>query len=487
MKMLRKISALVLAIMMIAVVGAVWADDGNMTGEDGVIGEFESADTPTTYTDIVYLYKEIKAYNESASVVNAPAITYCYTIASDTTVSTTDSFVKDAGGSSLHVSEAAVQVKVKPGIGSPTIAGSVNPSAATPTYVNGQLAFTTDVQFNTSPAGTANRFPLKVDFSSVNWTGAGIYRYVITETVNTGTTDTESTGQKNLAGIADGTISNMRYLDVYVKDGTPTQSGDPTYDVYGYVCFQNESANIDATTGSSVTAAAKTEGFVADKGSDGTTDLTADQFYTFNLKVGKTLSGDQAMNDNDFPFFVNIMNNTVTADVKLITSHHDVEASTTDTAGTLAGNLSTKTSEVLTGIADAPTIDHQSYMEYIGIPVGITGATSATVYEKNNVTGTTYISEFSIDEDTALATRKKMISWVSTEDANKSIVANWAQVTMNQANTATNHSIQFTNTLEQISPTGYVSRFAPYALILVGGIVLLIIAKKRKPAKDDEE
>ncbi len=43
------------------------------------------------------------------------------------------------------------------------------------------------------------------------------------------------------------------------------------------------------------------------------------------------------------------------------------------------------------------------------------------------------------------------------------------------------------NNMEVVSPTGYVSRFAPYALILVAGIVLLIVAKKRKSAKDDEE
>ena len=43
-----------------------------------------------------------------------------------------------------------------------------------------------------------------------------------------------------------------------------------------------------------------------------------------------------------------------------------------------------------------------------------------------------------------------------------------------------------TNTLAEISPTGYVTRFAPYALILVGGIVLLVIAMKRKGRKEEE-
>ena len=47
--------------------------------------------------------------------------------------------------------------------------------------------------------------------------------------------------------------------------------------------------------------------------------------------------------------------------------------------------------------------------------------------------------------------------------------------------------IGFTNTMKQISPTGIVTRYAPYALILVGGIVLLIISKKHKKHTEEED
>ena len=51
--------------------------------------------------------------------------------------------------------------------------------------------------------------------------------------------------------------------------------------------------------------------------------------------------------------------------------------------------------------------------------------------------------------------------------------------------TVTADTIIFTNRLTEISPTGYVTRYAPYALILIAGIVLLIVAKKKKPVEEE--
>lgn len=55
-----------------------------------------------------------------------------------------------------------------------------------------------------------------------------------------------------------------------------------------------------------------------------------------------------------------------------------------------------------------------------------------------------------------------------------------------KTNDAAEQVLTVTNTLAEISPTGYVSRFALYALILIGGIVLLVIAMKRKGRKEEE-
>lgn len=461
---MKKLLALVLATMMVmAMATTAFAVDADMKGdgsEDGVIGEYTAQDTQTKYGNTVILYKEIKAYNESAGSVYAPTITYNYTIAPGAA----GAQVKDAGGVELHESENAVEVQTKAGPTGAKIFGSVDNGT---NYIEGQLAFTPSVSLNTSAAGTKNVFKLKVDLSGVEWKAAGVYRYIITETTNA--------TQKNAAGIADGTSTETRYLDVYVMDGETTG----TYQVYGYVCFQTL-GSIDGTNESTVTKAAKTEGFVADNGGEqGTTALTADQYYTFNLEVSKTLSGDQAMNEHDFPFYVNFKNSSVTADIAIKTT--TVE----NGAAAVAGNDKTGKLSAETGLADTPTIDHQSNITYIGIPVGITAATTADVYEKNDVTGTTYLSQFSIDGADATDASKKSISWITTGDANKSEVAQWAEVTMNTPN-EDEHSVAYTNTLEVISPTGVVMRVAPYALILAAGLMLLLISRKRKVAIEEE-
>jgi len=187
MKVFKKIGALVLAIMMIAVVGVAWATTpvADMKGngsEDGVIGEFTRADTPVAQSNYVILYKEITAFNAESTPVSAPTITYEYTIAPG--VAGSGENLKDKGTAELHASKNPVAVTTKAGLTGATISGATSKTGENYNYVNGKLEFTPSVELTTAPsaAGSKNIFPLKVDFSGVNWTGAGVYRYVITET-----------------------------------------------------------------------------------------------------------------------------------------------------------------------------------------------------------------------------------------------------------------------------------------------------------------
>lgn len=449
--MMKKITALMLALVMVLVMGnAAFAE--SFTDSDGVIGAFTQPDKPVAKANTVLLYKEITAYNKDALDVNAPAMEYSYSIASGSA----EKLVKDAGGTDLHATGAAVEIQTKQGPTGATISGSVDGN----TFTAGKLTLTNEVQLKTADNGKANRFPLKVDFSGVTWSGAGVYRYVITETT--------SNGAKTAAGITEGGIAETLYMDVYVKDAAT--AGE--YEIYGYVCFKADN-NIDGTSTDSLNAAEKTEGFVSGD-TDGSetveADEEADKYYTFNLTISKTLNGDQAMNTHPFPFNVDFTNASVSAHILLKQSTVAGGGITADLPAA-AGVSSLDVNEEHLKLANGASV------KYIGIPVGVSEATAVAVYERNDVTGTVYKSSYQVDGGTA--STAKSLTWVSTDDANKSDVAHLNTLTVN-ADDDVSHTIAFTNTLENISPTGVVLRVAPYVLMLGAGIALLLLSRKRK-------
>ena len=447
-KILKKIGALALAGVMVMGLG-VTAFGADMNNKAGVIGEFQRPDTPAKQENTVLLYKEITAYNKDASTVNAPAMEYSYAIAPGSAGKT----VKDAGGTNLHATGTAVEIQTKAGLTGATIAGSVNGT----TFTSGKLTLTNSVQLTTADDGASNKFPLKVDFSGVTWTGAGVYRYVITEST--------ADGAKAAAGITDGGIAEKLYLDVYVKDAATAGQ----YEIYGYVCFKADN-DIDGTSDASVKAAEKTEGFVTGD-SDGSgsvdNDEQADKYYTFNLTVSKTLVGDQAMNSHQFPFNVDFTNESVTANILL--------KQETVTGGGITANLPAAGGVSGLDVADLKLANGAS-VKYIGIPVGVTSATTAAVFERNDVTGTIYKSSYTVDGGTA--SEAKSLTWETANDANKSDVANLPTITAN-ADDNTSHTIAFTNTRELISPTGLALRFAPYILMFAAGIVIFVLGRRR--------
>ena len=80
----KKLSALLLVLVMVLAMSAnafaAEGSDPNMTGEDGVIGEFKQPDEAAEQGKNLVIYKEITAYNPESVTINAPTITYNYTI-----------------------------------------------------------------------------------------------------------------------------------------------------------------------------------------------------------------------------------------------------------------------------------------------------------------------------------------------------------------------------------------------------------------------
>lgn len=346
---LKKLGTLVIAIIMTMTVGLAFATSPDMDGEAGRIGEFDStatpAESPTLVGDSVIIYKELTAFNPSASKINAPTISYAYSIATGSK----DKKITDAAG---------VEVLTYAGVGQPTITSTVAWSPAD--------------ELDASAGGTVNRKPITIDFTGITFPRAGVYRYEITETI----TDAAYTA----AGVVNGGISNKRYLDVYVKDDG----------IYGYVLMDADNDGVTDNT-------AKTEGFVA------TDSQTADQYHTFNLTISKTVANDAYIqtNGHQFPFTVTFTNATVTGAVKpIITTTAPATLAQADAAA-IASFAATNPkighngSVVYTGIpmGTSVTIVEQNDVAGTTYAVTTTGAdtnieTAEAVTSGNSTTGT---------------------------------------------------------------------------------------------------
>lgn len=471
MKKLQKTGFMLLVLALALTVSTAFA--ASLSG--GETGGFTEPDTPNVSDKTVSIQKEITVFNPDEALIYGPAITYTYTVTPGTAVGVTDE-------TSDHSSGIAASTTTLPGIttGVKVNGGTAGNSAS----ATGTLAWTNADILDATAAGKANCKAFTLDFSDVVFTQPGVYRYLITETANAYTT----------SGITETTGTHTRCLDVYVMRSDAYDAAEITsadWRIYGYVCvIDSEDITPDGDTATA--GAVKTNGFVAAT-NDGT-PVKADEYHTFNLTVGKTLVGDSTMNSHQFPFDAAWTAGGATGTFQFAvketgaTVAKTAQAATTSVGGTdVAANSLYKV-----GGADAvntadkdgsPAIANGGTVKYIGIPAG----TKAAVTETNNVTGTTYTTTLTVDGAEAAftggtATLANQGKVATMPDGATAIYAPTAAPAAD-----TSLAVQFTNTLSVISPTGYVVRFAPYVAMLIGGIALLIVAKKhRKHTEEDE-
>lgn len=442
--------------------------------EVGVVGTWIDEDTPIVQADkAINIKKEITAFNPTESLIYGPEIVYSYTVEAASGSELVD--ITDEPGD--HVANVATTATALPGIVTGVTAVGTS---------SGKIEWTNADILDASAAGTPNYKNLVVDFSSVVFTAPGVYRYKITEAADAYTT----------SGVTDGSNTAVRFLDVYVKRGTSYTNGSTAaqWDIYGFVCINSIYDDDDVTPSTK-----KTNGFVA-KSDDATSGTeTADQYHTYNLTVGKTLNNDATMNTHEFPFDIAFANGTAGTATETfqfaVKTTGNATVDHADNAATTSVNGSTVAAAALpkVGNADAvttdgkdgdPTIANGATVTYIGIPSTI----KATVTETNDVAGTTYATRVYADEVNSItpsttnqkaftggtadrATDGTLANGLATTDFNETaILAQTAAPTVDK-----NQCIQFTNTLSIISPTGFVVRFAPYMLVLMGGIFLIVL------------
>ncbi len=482
MKNLKKILAVALAVMMLAALSVTAMASGTpATLTNGEVGGYTTADTPNLDNKVVKIQKEITVYNPDETLIYGPQINFAYAITGATgaeLVNITDSTSTANTNDPDHYSGLAVTVTANSGVITGMSATGDGSATGTPTIV-----WTNDDVLEASATGTANYKYLTIDFTNVNFGAPGVYRYKIEETASSYTT----------SGVTDGTGTAVRYLDVYVMrsdsyDATTLEAAD--WRVYGYVCIDSSlgTANVtDATT--------KTNGFVD---SDSTASVsTADEYRTYNLTIGKTLSGDATMNSHKFPFDATWIAGTATGTFQFAVEETGTASATktpeTATA-TVNGTAITANSLYKVGGADAvgtadkdgtPLIANSGTIKYIGIPNG----TKVTVTETNDVVGTTYTTTGTETIGTGSATDIVWTGGTSAKSAdNKAATMDQSDTTIYEQTAApandSNVAIQVTNALAIISPTGVAIRVAPFVLILAAGMMLLVLSRKSRKAED---
>lgn len=471
----KKFGAFLLtAVMALAMNSTVFAapvdfvDDGT---ETGVVGTWANPDTPIVQTGkAINIKKEITAFNPTESFIYGPEIVYEYTVAA----ASGNELVDITDQPDDHVANVATTATALPGI--------LTGVTATGTDTN-KIEWTNADILEASATGTANYKNLVIDFNNVIFTAPGVYRYKISETADAYTT----------SGVTDGTSTAVRFLDVYVKRGTSYTDGSTAaqWDIYGFVCINSTFGEDDVTP-----TTKKTNGFVAKSDDASSGSETADQYHTYNLTVGKTLNNDATMNSHGFPFDIAFLNGTAGTATETfqfaVKTSGTATVTKTDNAATTSVNGTTVAAAALPKVGGAdvvttdgkdgnPKIANDATVTYIGIPSTI----KATVTETNDVAGTTYATRAYADEGNVKATTQVgftggtavlddeagITDALATVDSTETVI--YAQAAAPTADT--NQWIQVSNTLSIISPTGFVVRFAPYALVLMGGIFLIVL------------
>jgi len=399
--------------------------------EEGVAGKWAAKDTELVQNTNIDIKKEIIAFNPNGTTVNAPVVTYTYTVTPATVTGLT---VTDETGD--HTSNTAVTAPVKAGITTGVVVtGTAAGTAGNATSAIGTLVFNNSSTWQTAAAGKVNEYDINLDFDNVAFTQPGVYRYQIVETIDAASYDK--------VAMEDG-AGNTLYLDVYV---------DGNLDIYGYVCMNANASVTPATT-------TKINGFV-----DGTAADNSDKYYTYDLTLSKDVVNDTYGESNiAYPFTV-IFNNT-----ESYTSTFTI----TETAATGSTGISPTAASAPTwsGVA---TVKDGCNITYTGIPAGV----DVDVYETNIATGVTYTVDTSIN-GTSVQTDNNVIAGSAPATAvaqtTKADYESTKTTVDTDITTATDaQTLKITNTLLLISPTGFVVRFAPYALVLMGGIFLIVL------------
>jgi hypothetical protein len=463
MNVWKKISALTFVLVLALALSVTAFASQNLT--DGKVGS--GGETPTALSKTVNLKKDIRVYNANNHVtgsgeteaadgkVLAPTFSYTYTVTAPTT---TDLSVTDAAGV-----EAPVNQGIIPGL----VVNGGTEAASGASSITGTLSFSDSQSLKANSSGAINTYDVSFNFNGVTFPRSGVYRYQIAETLTSG-------AAYSTLSMVDGDMNTV-YLDVYV---------DGAGNIYGYVCLPANTDVVPADEENSTPETTKVNGFVysATANQNG-----ADSYYTYDLKLQKTVTGDSyAQANHAFPFTVIFtQDSNMTANFKIVETITQASVGDTATTGlTIAAST--------TGWSGVVYIKSGANIVYSGIPCGM----DVEIYETNTVPGVTYKATTTAnngENDADTTTNDTVISTTATPTATAqgATKANAYESTKATFDTALATAVSVlksyavTDALVNISPTGVTMRYAPYLLTLCAGITVLPLTRSYKRREEE--
>lgn len=445
---MKKIGALLIAVVMIMAMGTTAFATG---ADDTYTGSNHTNATRVAGDDEIPLTKGIVFFNANGSNVYEPNVTFSYDVepasiaASGVVATVTD----DA---TLHAPDPAVTSNVYPGpaggVTGTTIAFAAN---------------TTNGTHTAAAAGTEVERTGNLTLDITKFSRPGIYRYLITESVNGSGTNAENLAAAGLAA-RDADYATTRYLDVYIRNGS---SG---LEMYGAVIFNSTEST--AGTDDITTTTEKTTGFEPGVGGSSSyaTDKNVDKYYTYDFTVKKTVSGGMADKNHEFPFYVSVSNSISGAMFTYTADNNE-----SFTGATKASNVVTLTANGFSIGTNAKTSDltlkHNDTIVLVGLPSNQSTELAVVITEFND-TYDSYTPTASATNGTLTMTNGTAMTAQSGSAATASFAV--------KTNDVAAQILTIDNNLAEISPTGVVLRIAPYAIMLGAGVVLFIILKSRK-------
>ena len=361
-----------------------------------------SAYTPVAGDDTLSFNKFL-IVDEDARI---PAITFNYTIAPGTAV-------------------AADSTNNKPAI----IAGVGTPTIGSASFASGETAYTTVQGTDEVTLDSGEKYAKKtvtVDFTNVEFSQPGIYRYVITESTNADNKavsyDTQTSG-----------TARTRYLDVYVVDN------NSALEVSEYVMHTSSDVVEAATT----PAPDKSSGFV--------NEITSHEF-TF----GKEVTGNQGSKDKYFKFTL-----------------------------TISGAQANTTYEVdLTGADASPTQTAATVYDTMSNPATITTGSHGVVTEYFYLKDGQYITVKGLPDGYMYELSELPEDYTSTNGISAAVSGSTAyqDPVVNTTGVSADIKTGFTNDRSGVVPTGVLVTIAPFAvgILLFGALIIFFIAKRRR-------